>query len=61
LQIIEQLESDEMLMFSTDYPHWHFDSNEEAWPVALPEASMEKLMAGNARALYHLPASVQRV
>ena len=29
-QIIEQIESDEMLMFSTDYPHWHFDRDEEA-------------------------------
>lgn len=61
LHILEQLESDEMLMFSTDYPHWHFDSNEDAWPVMLPDALMERLMAGNARALYHLPASVQRV
>jgi hypothetical protein len=58
-QILEQLESDELLMFSTDYPHWHFDHNEEAWPLALPRASMERLMAGNARAFYHLPASVQ--
>ncbi len=61
LDIIEQIESDEMLMFSTDYPHWHFDHNEEAWPVALPAASMEKLMAGNARAFYHLPASARTV
>jgi predicted TIM-barrel fold metal-dependent hydrolase len=48
-----------MLMFSTDYPHWHFDSNEEAWPVALSDVAMEKLMAGNARAFYGLPASVR--
>jgi predicted TIM-barrel fold metal-dependent hydrolase len=59
LQIIEQLESDEMLLFSTDYPHWHFDRDEEAWPVTLPDATMEKLMAGNARTLYHLPARLQ--
>jgi predicted TIM-barrel fold metal-dependent hydrolase len=59
-QILEQIESDELLMFSTDYPHWHFDSDDEAWPVALPEASMEKLMAGNARAFYSLPARVER-
>jgi predicted TIM-barrel fold metal-dependent hydrolase len=60
LHILEQLESDEMLIFSTDYPHWHFDHNEEAWPVMLPEAAMQKLMAGNARAFYRLPASVKR-
>jgi predicted TIM-barrel fold metal-dependent hydrolase len=59
LDILEQLESDEMLMFSTDYPHWHFDSDDEAWPLALPEASMIKLMAGNARSFYRLPARVK--
>ncbi len=58
LQIIEQLETDELLMFATDYPHWHFDTNDEAWPVPLPEASLAKLLAGNARAFYNLPASV---
>ena len=25
-KVLEQMESDEMLMFSTDYPHWHFDT-----------------------------------
>lgn len=55
LQVIEQLESDEMLMFSTDYPHWHFDRNEEAWPVTLPHEQMAKIMAENARAFYRLP------
>ena len=36
-QVIEQIESDEMLMFSTDYPHYHFDAPEEALPLALEE------------------------
>jgi hypothetical protein len=54
LQIIEQLESDEMLMFSTDYPHWHFDTPEEALPVALPPELERKIMAENARAFYRL-------
>lgn len=61
LHILEQLESDEMLMFSTDYPHWHFDRDEDAWPVTLPAAAMEKLMAGNARSFYRLPASIKRM
>ena len=61
LHILEQLESDEMLMFSTDYPHWHFDRDEEAWPVTLPDAAMEKLLAGNARSFYSLPASIKRM
>jgi predicted TIM-barrel fold metal-dependent hydrolase len=60
LQILEQLESDELLMFSTDYPHWHFDSDDEAWPVPLPPTSLERLLAGNARSFYHLPAGVRQ-
>ena len=54
LQIVEQLESDEMLMFSTDYPHWQFNTPADAWPVSLPEAATAKIMAENARVLYHL-------
>ena len=60
VQVIEQLESDEMLMFSTDYPHWHFDTNEEAWPVVLPDEITAKIMAENARAFYQLPLDAQR-
>jgi predicted TIM-barrel fold metal-dependent hydrolase len=60
VQIIEQLESDEMLLFSTDYPHWHFDANEEAWPIQLPDELTAKIMAENARAFYRLPVGVTR-
>ncbi|HXV44620.1 MAG TPA: amidohydrolase family protein [Anaerolineae bacterium] len=54
LQIIKQLESDDMLMFSTDYPHWHLDTPEEALPVALSPEVKRKIMAENARAFYRL-------
>ena len=54
-QVIDQLGSDELLMFSTDYPHWHFDSPEEAFPFDLPEARTRKIMSENARAWYRLP------
>ena len=37
LQLIDQFGSDELLMFSTDYPHWHFDAPEEALPAGLPD------------------------
>jgi predicted TIM-barrel fold metal-dependent hydrolase len=44
------------LMFSTDYPHWDFDSPNEALPkVKLPDGFGAKLMAENARQLYKLP------
>lgn len=57
LQIIEQLGSDDLLMFSTDYPHWHFDRPEDAFPVDLPEAHLRKIKSENARAFYRLPVS----
>ena len=52
LQIIEQLGSDELLMFSTDYPHWHFDSRDEAVPAGLPADTRRKILYDNARAFY---------
>ncbi len=54
LQVIGQLDSDEMLMFSTDYPHWHFDAPDEAIPHGLPDALLEKILRENARAFYKL-------
>lgn len=52
LQMIGQLDSDEMLMFSTDYPHWHFDGPEEAIPQGLSDSLLEKILRENARAFY---------
>src|SRR5689334_850463 len=52
LQIVEQMGSDELLMFSTDYPHWHFDSPAEAVPGGLPESTRRKILYDNARAFY---------
>jgi predicted TIM-barrel fold metal-dependent hydrolase len=54
LQVIEELGSDDLLMFSTDYPHWHFDSPGEAMIAGLPEAVRRKILSENARALYGL-------
>ncbi len=52
LDLIAELGSDEVLMFSTDYPHWHFDEREEALPVSLPPELERKILVENARALY---------
>ena len=54
LQIIGQLDSDDFLMFSTDYPHWHFDSPEEAFPAKLPPSLARKILSENAREFYRL-------
>ncbi|HMN29108.1 MAG TPA: amidohydrolase family protein [Caldilineaceae bacterium] len=54
LQVIEQLESEELLLFATDYPHWHFDTPEEILPAHLPASLLPKLLAENARSFYRL-------
>jgi hypothetical protein len=54
LRCIEQLGSEDVLMFSTDYPHWHFDEPEEALPSGLSPELRRKIMRDNASALYRL-------
>ena len=54
LQIIDQMGSDELLMFSTDYPHWQFDTPGEAFPANLPDDLARKILSENARAFYRL-------
>ncbi len=50
--VVEQLGDRRMLMFATDYPHWDFDDPSVAQLRALPAATRELIMGGNARALY---------
>ena len=54
LQIIGQLDSEDLLMFSTDYPHWHFDGPGDAVPKGLSESLLEKILRENARTFYRL-------
>ena len=54
LDVLDQLGSDDLLMFSTDYPHWHFDTPAEALPSGLPETLTRKIMSENARAFYRI-------
>ena len=49
--VLEQLGSEEMLLFATDYPHWHYDGD-EALPPGLPEPLVRKLTVDNALATY---------
>jgi predicted TIM-barrel fold metal-dependent hydrolase len=45
-------------MFSTDYPHWSYDAPE--WAIRrFPADQRERIMRGNATALYRLPATVK--
>lgn len=45
-RLLEQLGSDEMLLFSTDYPHWQFDGT-EAMPTGIDPGLAKKIMADN--------------
>ncbi len=54
LAMLDQLGSDELLMFSTDYPHRHTDEGLAALPAGLPDGLATKLLAANARSHYRL-------
>lgn len=51
--VIEWLESDDLLMFGSDYPHFH-DDDLASLLGAMPTAMQAKTMADNARAWYRL-------
>jgi len=53
-QLLDQLNMDDRILFSTDYPHWDFDSPEMAIPGSVPKELRRKIMSENARALYKL-------
>lgn len=50
LQIVDQMGSEELIMFSTDFPHAHF----QPLPGGLPEVLRERIARENARAFYRL-------
>ena len=51
---LEWLESDELLLFASDYPHWHGDDAGLLLEAIPDRAQRTKLMAGNARDWYRL-------
>jgi predicted TIM-barrel fold metal-dependent hydrolase len=50
-RLLEHMGSEEMLLFSTDYPHWQFDGD-HAIPEGLPAELARKMMVDNPRATY---------
>lgn len=52
LKVIEQLGSDELLMFSSDYPRGHADEGLDALPAGTPPDLRRAILGGNARAFY---------
>lgn len=51
-RMFELLGTDEILMFSTDYPHWDFDSPSQVFPKSFPKELREKILYQNASEFY---------
>jgi predicted TIM-barrel fold metal-dependent hydrolase len=50
-RVIEHMQSDELLLFSTDYPHWQFDG-EHVLPEGISSDLVKKIMIDNPLATY---------
>ncbi|HEX5958230.1 MAG TPA: amidohydrolase family protein [Hyphomicrobiaceae bacterium] len=50
-RIVQQLGSADMLLFASDYPHWHFDGD-AAIPDGMPEDQLQRMLVDNALATY---------
>ena len=50
-RITDQLGSDDLLLFSSDYPHWQFD-DDNFLPAGIPADLARKIMVDNPRATY---------
>ena len=47
MRIVEMIDSDEMLLFATDYPHWQFEGDR-----AVPDGMPAKMLIDNPIATY---------
>ncbi len=45
-RIIDEIGAEEMFLFSTDYPHWHFDGT-SVIPEGLPESLVHRMLFDN--------------
>jgi predicted TIM-barrel fold metal-dependent hydrolase len=50
-RIMDQLESDALLLFATDFPHWHYDGD-AMLPAGLSPALRRKILIDNPLAAY---------
>jgi predicted TIM-barrel fold metal-dependent hydrolase len=54
LEVVDQLGSEDLLMWSSDYPHQHAYNPEAELLRHLPEGLRRKICGENARAFYRL-------
>jgi predicted TIM-barrel fold metal-dependent hydrolase len=52
IELIDQVGQD-VLMFSTDYPHWDFDHPKRAFQTRIPDPLLQKILYGNALSFYN--------
>jgi predicted TIM-barrel fold metal-dependent hydrolase len=50
-RLVDHIKSDQLFLFSTDYPHWQFDGD-DALPPGLPSELSRKILSENALATY---------
>ena len=50
-RLLDQVGSDRMLLFATDWPHWRFEGD-QAVPAGLPPALLPGVLRGNALETY---------
>ena len=56
MAVLEMMESDELLVFASDYPHWDADEPAQGLPSGLLPELRRKIMRDNALAFYGFPA-----
>jgi predicted TIM-barrel fold metal-dependent hydrolase len=60
VRYLEWMDTDDLLLFSTDYPHWSYD--DPAWAVQrIPKHRRDRVMFQNAIELLHLPTTIPAV
>ena len=50
-KLIEHMQSDDMLLFASDFPHWQFDGD-DIMPAGIPQKLHGKIRRDNALATY---------
>jgi hypothetical protein len=50
-RVLDMLKCDDMLLFSTDYPHHQFDGT-DAWPAGFSDALKHRVLVDNPRSTY---------
>ena len=53
-QVFEQIGAEDLLLFATDYPHYHFAEFSQAFPFELSADARRKILYENASAFYGL-------